>query len=1389
MIRLFVAAAALLLAGSLRAGPLPVDSVPAPLRPWVPWVLQGQETIACPSAYNDPARRECLWPSTLQLELGASGGRFKFDVEVFAPASVVQLPGQADAWPQAVRDGGRPVAVIERSGTPVVLLDPGRHSIAGELPWREMPQTLSLPRAAGVVKASLAGRALAQPNAQGELWLRAAQGEGTGVDTLSLRVFRRVDDGIPIRATTLIELDVGGTPREVKLQHALLPGFSALGLTSPLPARLLDDGSLRLQARAGTWRIAVEGRLMSPVDALTLPKDAPTDIETWSFAANNTLRLVSLDGAPSVDPRQAGVPQGWQALPAYRLQRGAQLKIVERRRGDPEPSADKLSLDRTLWLDFDGGGFTAHDALRGTIARSWRLEMAPGIALGRVAVDGFDQFITRLGKAPATGLEVRHGAANIVADSRIDGAPGVLPATGWQADFERVSTTLRLPPGWRLLHASGADQAVGSWVSRWTLWDFFFVLLIAAASLRLNGPVAAAALLAALVLTWQMADSMRWAWLVLLAFTALQRARAAFGGRLASAAIWGRNITLAVMVIGLLPLAVREVRQAIYPVLEMPWRAAIVDLGQAGALRSAAEPEQAVGGRARADRPVPAAPSVSNAIKDELSSVAKTTREEPKAQVPAYRPDPSAKVQTGPGLPEWSWNTYRLLWNGPVDRAQTVSLWLQPPWVTRLWTAAALALLALSLSLHAGRPRPPLRWRAAAPPAAAAAVLMTTLGIGAATSRPAQAAEPPSQAAAAAQPPAVAPPPGGWPSQALLDELRERLTRRADADARAACARSCAQIDRLLVVADGSRIQLRLDVGAAVESFIPLPGTAAQWRPQKVQLDDRAPAMRRDDQGLLWVRLPPGVHQLVLDSDVGAADSVQIALPLAPRAVSAQLGTWSMAGVDARGLASNALTLTREVRVDASGKGEREQAPPFVRVTRTLSLDRRWTVATQIAREGPSAAPVVVRIPLIEGEAVTDASVRIEGGAAVLTLGAGEGASFASVIEPRPKLTLQAAREPNQVEAWRLDASPLWHVRFEGLVPVQRQSGARWLPQWQPWPGERVTIEAMRPEGVAGQTLTLDSARFTVRAGQRSTATTALLTLRTSQGGEHGIQLPASAELQAIAIDNVAQPLRTEAGRVTLALHPGAQVVRIDWREPRGIEKLFSTPKPDLGVAGVNAEVALEVPADRWVLATGGPLMGPAVLFWGVALVIAAAAFALARLRWAPIGYVGWLLLGLGVGQASLAGLVVVVGFLLAMHARARFGAKLDGWRFNLMQIGVALWALVSLLILFESIRTGLLGTPEMLVTGNGSSAYELRWYEDRFTGQPPTGWVFSAPLWLYRTLMLVWALWLALAVVRWVRWVWECFTEGRLWAAWRRAKPGILPVVAQPEGSGSGAA
>src|SRR2546425_3920442 len=160
--------------------------------------------------------------------------------------------------------------------------------------------------------------------------------------------------------------------------------------------------------------------------------------EVWVFDARPHLRLVEVEGVTAVDPQQTTLPDEWKPLPAYLMQSGKTMTLVEKRRGDSDPAPDQLALERTLWLDFDGRGYSVRDAITGSMRRTWRLEMPPPAELGRVAIDGVDQLITRTAPERPAGVELRQGEVRLDADSRLGRSTAVVPAVGWDHDFDQV---------------------------------------------------------------------------------------------------------------------------------------------------------------------------------------------------------------------------------------------------------------------------------------------------------------------------------------------------------------------------------------------------------------------------------------------------------------------------------------------------------------------------------------------------------------------------------------------------------------------------------------------------------------------------------------------------------------------------------------------------------------------------------------------------------------------------------------------------------------------------------------------------------------------------------------------------------------------------------------
>lgn len=1328
-------AAALLAAATVaHAAPLTPAELPAAVRDWLPWAQQGQPPLGCPASTAEGEAPVCVWPGRLQLSVGAREATFRLEVQVFGAPARVALPGEPGAWPQDVKVAGRALAVLGQDDRPAVWLPPGAQVVEGRLAWGDaMPQNLAVPAGlAAIVVTSDGATQTRAPDGDGRLWLRAVASPEQATDNVSLHTVRLVDDDLPLRVTTAFELRVAGRARAVELPLALLPGLRAVELNSPLPARLAEDGRLVVQARPGSWHIELQARLNTPVQALKLP-DSAAEEEVWVVKGQPGLRLIRPEGPAGVDPRQVEMPEAWRALPAFRLKPGETLKLTELQRGVGKAAPDALRLTRRLWLDFDGQGFTASDRFQGQLSASARLEMpAPG-QLGRAALQGADQPITRLTADGPAGFEVRDRQTLIDADSRWPGGTA-LPASGWTVPVDALQAQLQLPPGWRLLHAQGPTRAEGAWVSAWTLWDFFFVLLAALAAYRLLGWRVGVLLAVALVLTWHTPGSPPAVlWFGLLALTAL--AQALPSGRVQAAFARGRIAVAVLLGLVMLPFAVDQVRESIYPSLE-PIGASPFPLP---AERMAAPAPESASVEERVAPPPPAA---------KLGRMLSYSKLE--------RVDPNARVQTGPGLPTWTWRAHALSWSGPVTPEQTLRLWLLPPWATALMKLAGLVLLALALVVVAGM-KPP-RWRGA-PTGVAAALLLALLG-----------APTPSEATAPVAKPAAPEASGGgaaWPSDAQLQALRDKLATPPE------CLPRCAELARLLVSASGSSVQLRAEIHAQALVAVPLPGQGMGWQPGSITLDGQPAATRRDEQGRLLVAVPPGVHQVVLAADVGNAAGLDIALPLPPRALQADLKGWTLAGLDPRGQSTGAITLSREpvagnARAEDAGT-QRDALPPLVRVDRQLQLGLTWQVATSVQRVAPSRAPLRVSWTLLPGEAVSDARVTVDGNTASLQLGGEDSAEVASSLKPAEALTLVAGKEPNQVERWTLNASTLWHVDATGLAATALQQDGQFLPEWRPWPGETLKLSVRRPAGVAGQTLTLDSARTAVMPGERSTDLTLALKLRASLGGPQRLALPAGAELLGVTMNGQTLPLQLRDGALTLPLTPGEQQVEVRWRESGGMGALWRHEGLALGMPGVNDTLHLQVPEDRLVLAVGGPLMGPAVLIWGVLAVVLVLAWFLPRGLPGVMARPAWLILALGVAPVSLGALGVLAGWFALLEARRRWALAVPDAQRGLrlaVQFGLMLWTVFAIGALLDVLRTGLLGYPDLLVAGPDSSAQSLTWFADRFSEHTAGAWALSAPMWLYRALMLAWALWLAVSLLKWVGWAWRCFSEGGAWPA-----------------------
>lgn len=1326
------------------------EPVPALLEPWRAWVLAKHPQHGCPWRSGSSGERTCAWLSRARIQVDDDGGRFALDVEIFADGWA-GLPGSADLWPRDVSAGTRALAVVPRRGRPSVYLVKGTHEISGRWTWAKRPASLPLPPEVGLLELRIGDRAVASPalDERGELWFerREAPEAAQEQDRMTIDVYRRIADGVPLRATTEIRLWVTGRMREVSTGAALPPGFEPIALDSPLPARVEPTGDLRVQVRAGQWTLRIEARALEPGGELRMARhdDVWPSEELWSFQPNLPLRQVELSGAEQVDAQQLALPEDWRSLATYRMIPDAALRITELRRGDTSAAEPRLTVERNLWLDFDGAGFTAADDVYASVPAPGRLEAEAGFALGRADVDGAPLLITARTEGGAPGIALSPGEHRLATVSRVESSGRTLGAAGWSQTVESLGATLHLPPGWTLLHAAGVDRASESWVSRWTLLDLFVVMLTGIGLGRLFGVPVGVLGLAALGASYHGQGTPALLWVNLLLALAVLRVVPAAGRAKPIVTLWCRASLLLVVLL-VLAFSVRTLQRVVYPVLDRdrPTVGEITVRAHKAVAEDSADRERVA--------PETMAPSVLLEAETSLPRmggvVPERMRPAPPPKAPAARP--GGITQTGPGRPDWRWQSVYMEWHGPVAPGQSLRLLLLGPWATRAFLLLQVlglgALLGWLLHRHgdvAGLPA--LRGRSSSAVLVLLAILVAP-GL------------------ARAQ---------GFPGPELLAELEQRLTRAPE------CAPECASVPAGALAIDGDRVRLSLRVDVAADRVaMPLPARRDAWMPEAVLVDNRPATLARDASGALWIALSSGRHSVAL---VGAAaDEVKLAFALAVHALAVDAPGWIVSGV----VPGRATRGTVELRRERPRAGEEKSAaaeasaanaalaprpePVFVSVRRSLVLGHdEWRAYTQVRRIAPRGGAIHIGVPLLPGESPAREDLAIENGMAQVRLEAGqESAYWESRLAIASTVDLAAPERTDLVEEWRIDDVTGWHVEAEGIPPVREGEFRQWL--WLPWPGESVRVHATRPIAVSGPTVTIEAVEQHFAPGQRVSGGALRVRVLASQGGDLPLEIPEGARLQSWSIDGRAQPL-VESGRaVRVPLHPGTQEVALEWQEERGLRLRTTSPAIALPLPATNVSIRVEPPPARWTLALGGPALGPAVLFWGVAAVVVLVSLGLGRVRALPLRTYEWVLLGLGLGLIEIFAPVLVVLWFGALAWRGRAEPPANPRVADFLQVCLYGFTAVVILTVIVAIPYGLLGSPDMRIAGNGSDTQMWRWFQDRTSGELPRVWFLSLPLWVYRLAILAWALWLAFASLRWARWAYAQLTPG---GAWRSRK------------------
>lgn len=517
--------------------------------------------------------------------------------------------------------------------------------------------------------------------------------------------------------------------------------------------------------------------------------------------------------------------------------------------------------------------------------------------------------------------------------------------------------------------------------------------------------------------------------------------------------------------------------------------------------------------------------------------------------------------------------------------------------------------------------------------------------------------------------------------------------------------------------------------------------------------------------------------------------SAELAIDFAefrPKFVSWAGKGWQMTEQKKSGEAISQVILSKEIQgkggqapsesPEGKASSEISDVKPYFSITRIIRAEQKriWT-ETRVSRLSDSTKPLETMIDLLPGERPANQRVSEDGKRVVISFASGASStSYVAEFEPKEEIALQAPNRLDWKETWIAEISPRLFPGFEGLQPVDlTEGGMIWLPS----PGEKTRISMGAKALMSGAAVAIDSVMWKTALGEGVMRHSGQITARASTAEKLGIKIPEGWELAGVFVNNEKGRSRKGTDAIEIDVPAGKSQIALSFEENRGPKMVESAPAISFGKDTANMWWGVDS-GGRWVLWGGGSGIRPSVLFWGALFVLAVLGWqGQKRISspWMPKSF-GWVIIGGPLLATNPWGIAWLVIFALSLEWKAR-RPSVAWW--NGRQIVIFAAGLASLSVLIEAAYQGLAGYPDMMIRSSvprfsdelhgagqeiAMKAYRMGWYSDRSAGNFLDGWLVSAPIWAWRGMMLLWALFMAREIARRLPRAWEVICEGGIW-------------------------
>jgi hypothetical protein len=443
---------------------------------------------------------------------------------------------------------------------------------------------------------------------------------------------------------------------------------------------------------------------------------------------------------------------------------------------------------------------------------------------------------------------------------------------------------------------------------------------------------------------------------------------------------------------------------------------------------------------------------------------------------------------------------------------------------------------------------------------------------------------------------------------------------------------------------------------------------------------------------------------------------------------------------------------------------------PLYTIQREIFLSDKWKVRTTVSNFIAGNNKVTnISVPLLKDEKPLNSDLEIVDGKVNLSL-SGNQVTWESNLAPIDKMVLQNTDTKN-LETWIIYNENSWLYNYEGLNPISANSNEKYksINTWVMWPEEKVNLSFNLPKVAEGQASNVTNFKLTTNWENDPVEHLANFTINTSVGGRYVVKFE-DKETEAIKLKIGGNIVETKIkdGILALDLLAGENNISLEFKSGK-TSIMYKVPVLKFESPVTNAEFKLNA-SKRWVMFTGGGDIRPAVLVWGILIAFAIFAWFLNRHTKTPLKFVSWLLLLFGLSQTFWMTSFFIIVWIVAFSLKEGYIKKLKDEnaltfsKFNQVQTGLGILALVGLITLISVVAKGLMSNPEVFTIGFGTFGAHLSWYTQSWNGVDNNPWILSLPMSAYRVFMLGWGIWLAFSLMTWLKWMWQEYSRDGYW-------------------------